>query len=152
MMIGVERWELHECNKPGQLRKDCSVCNKRIAEKGNKPRGKRVETTAVVQGVMVETLEYDDGMLIENRFGFVSELATRGTTLPLSPISVSSIEQRGYKKVHWTERGLNTLAESSRLFLVLSVLILKMHGTSVAFIGSGVDSRSRCCNLQEFHC
>ena len=25
MMIGTECWESHECNKPGQLRKDCSV-------------------------------------------------------------------------------------------------------------------------------
>ena len=41
-------------------------------------------------------------MLIESRFGFVSVLTTRGTTPPLSPISESSIEQRGYNKVHWT--------------------------------------------------
>ena len=53
MMIGIERWESHKCNKPGQLRTDCSVYKKRIAEKGNKPKGKRVETTAVVQRVRV---------------------------------------------------------------------------------------------------
>ena len=70
MMTGIERRESHECNKPGQLRTDCSVSKKRIAEKGNKPKGKRVETTAALQGVMVETLEFDDGMLIESRFGF----------------------------------------------------------------------------------
>ena len=40
MMTGIECWESHECNKPGQLRKDCSVCKKRIAEKGNKPKGR----------------------------------------------------------------------------------------------------------------
>ena len=123
--------------QPGQLRKDCSVCKKRIAEKGNKPKGKRVETTAVVQGVMVETSEYDDGMLIESRFSFVSELTTRGTTPPLSPISGPSIEQRGYKQVHWTERGLNTLVESSWLVPVRSVLGLARNGTSVAFTCSG---------------
>ena len=100
MITGIERWESHEFNKPGHLRTDCSVCKKRIAEKGNTPKGKRVETTAVVQEVMVETLESDDGMLIESRFCFVSELTTRGTAPPLSPISGSSIEQRGYKKVH----------------------------------------------------
>ena len=33
MMTGIERWESHECNKPGQLRKDCSVCKKRIADR-----------------------------------------------------------------------------------------------------------------------
>ena len=33
MMTGIERWESHECNKPGQLRKDHSVCKKRIAER-----------------------------------------------------------------------------------------------------------------------
>ena len=138
------------------LRKGCSVCKKRIAEMRNKPKGKRVETTAAVQGVMVGTLEYDDGMLIESRFGFVSELNTRGTTPPLSPISGSSVEQCWYKKVHWTERGFNTLVESSRLVPVMSVLSLKMNGTSVAFTCSvttiRVDSQCRCCNLQEFHC
>ena len=64
------------------------------------------------------------------RFCYVSELTTRGTAPPLSSIAGPSIEQRGYKKVHWKERGLNTLAESSRLFLVLSVLSLEMKGTS----------------------
>ena len=80
MMTGIERRESHDCTKPGQLRTDCSVHKKHIAEKGNKPKGKRVETTAVVQGVMVDTSEYDDGMLIGSRFSFVSELTTRGTT------------------------------------------------------------------------
>ena len=105
VMIGIERWESYDGNKPGHLCKDCSVYKKRITEKGNNPKGKIVETTVVVQGVMVETLEYEDGMLTENRSGFVSELTTRGTTPSLSPISRSSIEQRGFKKVHWTERG-----------------------------------------------
>ena len=62
----------------------------------------------------VETSEYDDGMLIGSRFGFVSELTTGGTSPPLSPISGCLTEQRGYKKVHWKERGFNTLVESSR--------------------------------------
>ena len=127
MMAGIERWECHECNKTGQMRKDCSVYEKRIAETGNKPKGKRVETTAVVQGVMVEMLEYGDDMLIESRFGFVCELTTRGTTPPLFTNSGSSIEQRGYKKVHWTERELSAM-------------------TAIR-----VDSKSRFCNLQEFH-
>ena len=67
----------------------CDRCERSvsIAEKGNKPKGKRVETTAVVQGVMVETLKYDDGMLIESRFSFISELTMRSTTPPLSTIS-----------------------------------------------------------------
>ena len=43
-MAGIERWESHECNKPGQLQTDYSVYKKRIAE--------RAETTAVVQGVV----------------------------------------------------------------------------------------------------
>ena len=30
MMAGIERWESHECNKLGQLRKDRSVYKKRI--------------------------------------------------------------------------------------------------------------------------
>ena len=67
----------------------------------------------------------------------MSELTTRGTTPPLSPISGSSIEQRGYKKVRWTERGFNTLIESSRLFPVMSVFSLQMKETSVAFTCSG---------------
>ena len=95
-----------------------------------------------MQGVTVETLEYDGGMLIESRSGFVSGLNTRGTAPPLSPISGSSIEQRGNKKVHCTERGLNTLVESSRLVPVLSVLSLKMNGTLVAFTCSGDNDPS----------
>ena len=71
MINGIECWESHECNKPGQLREDCTVCKKRIAERGNKPKRKRVETTAVVQEVIVETLVYDDGILIQSRFGFM---------------------------------------------------------------------------------
>ena len=49
MMAGIERWESRECNKPRHLQTDYSVDKKRIAE--------RTETTAVVQGVMVETWE-----------------------------------------------------------------------------------------------
>ena len=79
-MTGIERRESYECNKPGQLREDYSMYKKRITEKGNKPKGTRVETTAAVQGVMVKTLEYEDGVLTENRFGFASELTTRVTT------------------------------------------------------------------------
>ena len=46
MMAVVGRWESHdhECNKHGQLREDCSVYKKRIAEKGDKPEGESVET------------------------------------------------------------------------------------------------------------
>ena len=82
-------------------------------------------------------------MLIENRFSFVSESTTRGTTPPLSLTSGSSIEQCGYNKVHWTQRGFNTLIESSRLFPVMRVLSLKMNRTSVAITCSGVDDPSR---------
>ena len=52
MMAGIERWESHECNKPGQLQTDYSVYKKRIAE--------RIETSSVVQGVMVEMWEHED--------------------------------------------------------------------------------------------
>ena len=40
IMTGIDRWESYECNKPGQLREDCSVYKKHITEKGNKPNGK----------------------------------------------------------------------------------------------------------------
>ena len=143
MIAGCERWESHTCNKTGQLRPDCSVYKKRIAEKRNKPKGKRVETAAVVKGLMVEQVEHDDGMLIESRFGFVSELSTRGTTPPLSRISESSIEQRLYKKVHCTERGFNTLIESGRLFPVVSVWNLELKETSVRFTCSDDYNTSR---------
>ena len=92
---------------------------------------------------MVETLEYDDGMLIGRRFGLVSELTTRGTTPPLSPISGSSIEQRGYKMIHWKERGFISLVESSRLVPVISILSLERNGTSVASTCSGEYDSSR---------
>ena len=54
MTADAEHWEAHECSKPGQLRKDCSVYKQCIAEKGHKPKGERVDATAVVQGEMVE--------------------------------------------------------------------------------------------------
>ena len=47
MMAGIERWESHECNKPGKLQTDYSMYQRHVAD--------RIETTAVVQGVMVET-------------------------------------------------------------------------------------------------
>ena len=37
--VETELWEAHKCNKPGQLRKGCRVYKKRIAEKGNDPKG-----------------------------------------------------------------------------------------------------------------
>ena len=75
----------------------------------------------------------------------MSVLTTRGTTPPLSPIAGSSIEQRGYKKVHWKERGHNTLVESSRLVLVMCVLSLEMeiNGTHVTFTRSDNYDPSR---------
>ena len=57
-MAGTERWESHECNKRGQC-KGCSVYKQRTVEKGNRPKGERFETTAVVRVVMVETWTYE---------------------------------------------------------------------------------------------
>ena len=58
-MAGIERWESHECIKPGPLREDCSVHKQRIVENGNRPKGERFETTAVVRQVMVQTWKCD---------------------------------------------------------------------------------------------
>ena len=52
---GKETRVRHECDEPTHLRKDCSVYKKRFAVKGNK---EKVETSAAVQGAMVETWEY----------------------------------------------------------------------------------------------
>ena len=125
-------WECHECDKTGQLRKDCSVYKKRVDEK-EKPKGERVETNAAVQGSVVETWEYDDERYVfvlgdemnagvqrrethsctdrgaarsACQFGYVSEWTTRITTPPRFPIDGSSIEQCGYKKAHWRKRDL----------------------------------------------
>ena len=73
----------------------------------------------------------------------MSELTTRGTAPPLSSIAGSSIEQRGYKKAHWKECRLNTMAESSRLVPVMSVFSLEMNGTSVGFTCSDEYSVSQ---------
>ena len=160
MVAGTERWESHECNKPGQLQTDYRVYKKRIA-------GGTEE--AVVQGVMVETWEYEDedyvfefghevSADVQRRethhciggasrsacgLGRVSELTTRSTTPPLSPRTGPSIEQRGCKKVHRRERGLNTLVESSQLVLVKSVSSLEQNGTSVALTCSDGYDPSR---------
>ena len=163
MMVGIERWESHERNKPGQLQTDYRAYKKRTAE--------RVETAAGVQRVMVETGDYDgdcayvcghevsadvqrrkkhscigDGMRIEGRFGCVCELITRVTTPPLSPIAESSVEQHGYvgtRNAHGKEHGFNTLVESGRLVPVKSVLCLEQNGTSVVFTCSGDHEPSR---------
>ena len=115
-LTGIERWESRECNKPGHLRTDCCVYKKRIAERGNNTES--VETTAVVQGVMVETLEYEDGMLIESRFSYVSELTTRGTALALSPISGSSLNSVGTRK--YTGQNVDSIRWSSQIGWFLS--------------------------------
>ena len=48
MTAGTGVLESHECDKTGQLRKDCSVYKKRVDEKEIKPKEERVETHAVV--------------------------------------------------------------------------------------------------------
>ena len=92
------------------------------------PKGARVETTAVVQGAIVDTWEYDDedyvfvsgdevSADVQRRethsctdrgasrsacqLGYVSELTTRVTAPPRFSIDGCSSEQRGYLKVHW---------------------------------------------------
>ena len=60
---GKETRVCHWCNKPGQLREDCTVYKKRMAEKGgNKEKTDTTAAvqgaTAAVQGAMVETWEY----------------------------------------------------------------------------------------------
>ena len=45
---GKETRVCHECNKPGHLRKDCTVYKKRMAEKGGNKE--KTDTTAAVQG------------------------------------------------------------------------------------------------------
>ena len=85
----------------------------------------------------------------------MSELTTRGTAPPRSSIAWSSVEQRGYRKVHWKERGLDTFVWSSRLVPVTSVRSLEMKGqplvSLVRRITIRVDSHGRCCNRQAFH-
>ena len=62
---GKESRVCHECNRPGHLRKDCTVYKKRMAEKG--AHKEKTETTAAVQGAtaavqgaMIETWEYTE--------------------------------------------------------------------------------------------
>ena len=72
-------------------------------------------------------------------------MTARGTAPTLFSIDGSSIEQRGYKKVHWKicdsvgemKRIGSTMVESSVLFPVASVLSLEVNGTSVTFSCSG---------------
>ena len=109
------------------MRKDCIVYKQRIVEEGNTSKREIFGTTAAVRIVMVAMWKYDneDSVFVFGneviadvqrrekhsctdgasrptcRFGYVSELTTRGTAPPLPSIAGSSIEQRGYKKVHW---------------------------------------------------
>ena len=91
---------------------DC-VYKKRIAEKRHK---EKVETSAAVQGAMVETWEYDEddcvfavGEAVIAAFqrpethiciGYALDVTAKGTAPPLYSMDGSSIEQRGCKKVH----------------------------------------------------
>ena len=84
MMAGIERWESHECNKPGKLRKDCSVeetweyeDEDYVFEFGHEVSAdvQRRETHNCIGGASRSAC----------RFGHVSELTTRSTTPPLSP-------------------------------------------------------------------
>ena len=60
MTTGTELWEVHECNKPEHLRKKLKcVRETHCRERKQAQKRERFETTAVVQGVMVEMWEYD---------------------------------------------------------------------------------------------
>ena len=125
---GKEIRVCHECNKPGHLRRDCFVYKKLIAEKGNK---EKVETPSAVQGAMVETWVYaeedfvfafgeaviaavhrpETHICIDSGasrsacpLGYAPNVTAKGTAPPLFSIDGSSIEQRGYKRVHWEKR------------------------------------------------
>ena len=71
--------------------------------------------------------------------GSAPDVTAKGIAPPLFSINGSSIEQRGYKKVHWENRdsagGMkrigSTMVESSVLFLVASVPSLEENETSV---------------------
>ena len=80
---GKETRVCHECNKPGHLRKDCFVYKKRMAEKGSKDK---VETTAAVQGAMVETWEYTEDDYV---FAF-GEAANAAVERPETHICIGS--------------------------------------------------------------
>ena len=73
----------HECNKPGHLRRDCSVYKKRIGEKGNK---EKVETSVAVQGAMVQTWEYAEEDYV---FAF-GEVVMAAVQRPETHISIDS--------------------------------------------------------------
>ena len=155
----------HECNKPGHLRRDCFVYKTHIAEKRHK---EKVETSAAVQGAMVETWEYaeedyvfafgeaviaavqrpETHICIDSGasrsaciFGYTPDVTAKGTSPPLYSIDWSSIEQSGYKRVHWEKRDPagemkrigSTMVESSVLLPVASVSSLEENGTSVVF-------------------
>ena len=76
-------------------------------------------------------------------FGYAPDVTSKGTAPPLYSLDGSSIEQRGYKRVHWEKRDSagelkrigSTMVESSVLFPVASVSTLEENGTSVVFLG-----------------
>ena len=62
-------------------------------------------------------------------FGYAPDVTAKGTAPPLYSVDGSSIEQRGYKRVHWEKRDSagemsrmgSTMVDSSVLFPVLQV-------------------------------
>ena len=135
---GKETRVCHECNKTGHLRQDCTVYKKRTAEKGGNKE--KIDTTAAVQGAMVETWEYteDDYVFAFGEaviaavqrpetqicidsgasrsacpIGSAPDLSAKGTAPPLFSIDGSPIEHRGDKKVHWKKR--DSAGETKRI-------------------------------------
>ena len=131
---GKETRVCHECNKPGHLRKDCTVYKKRMAEKGG--NREKTETTAAVQGATVQGAMIETWKCTEDDFVFAfgetviaavqrpethicigsgasrsacpfayaPDVLSKGTAQPLFSIDGSPIEQRGCKKMHWEKR------------------------------------------------
>ena len=110
----------------------------RVAEKGGN-KGK-TDTTAALQGAMIETWEYteDDYVFAFGEaviavlqrqethtcvdsgasrsacpFGYAPDVSAKGKGPPLFSIDGSPIEQSGYKKVHWEKR--DSAGETKRI-------------------------------------
>ena len=83
--------------------------------------------------------------------GHTSQLTARGTAPPRMSMDGSSIEQRGYEKVHWrsrdsvgeTKRIGSTLVESNVSCPVASKFSSEVNGTSVVFTCSGDHNLNR---------
>ena len=121
---GKETRVCHECNKPGQLRKDCTVCKKRLAEKTDTTTAVQ-GAIAAVQGAMVETWEYTEDDYVF-AFGETVIAAIQG---PETHICIDSGASRSACLIGYKPDDVSERRSTAIVFFRLMYVQLRSVGT-----------------------